>query len=852
MAMKNTNTTDKLPCMLSLKIMTNAPNPDNSLSSIKKNKNPAKANSKVMPRCLCFAWPSTKKRALVDLLEGVRFPLCPYICEFIFSITMEVGSNSFGDPLSGGGGNIDTGEEDIWGLSLRATDLAGSDLTRVDASGKLTGVNTYGIGDVDTLEERLSAIETVTSGIEVSDGYIVGPEHIITGTTSSVYRYCTTPGVDDTIVWMPVGSGSVERWSIETVPGVLDVNIGGGLSSLTGTPAYCHRVSLVNGTTPVIVTSAGGTFHVANDDGLLIGGALVSVYDDNIGASYGPVQSFSDHIDRFYIAHKGDGIALRSSATKAFVVDFDIPAQGTFNDISTCIVVTPTFTYRLLGFAASGGFGVVQCDGDTMVNIPSLEVLGPGGVTEAIKLLPRTIGGVATCFYVRGDSFGDVYFGNIDLTEAGGVASGVYSSTGGYVSTRGGSVLSVDAWVIPDTEYIGVVYNLSGTGASGGVYFLLLDGSNSVSLIQEIASTEISPSNGLMLHGQNKTVTLMGGSSEVVVYHLYTNINFRSAVGFGDSITVDGDVNVAGNVIGDGDATFTGAVGTGQLTGSGGASFVGVVFTRGLSNLTPGVLEIGVPGGLTTSVAIGSSSIHTNALGNLGVVGELDFTTISLASQQVIDHVNLLNRGVLTHAQLDADIGTLQTDVGTLQTNQGTLISDVFNLQTDVGILQTDVGNVEVDVGFLQTDVQDLQTDVGTLQTDVTNLEAMNVIGGIYTPVNSAYVGCGVGVGNTDCRWSRVADTVFVSGRVTMATDATVAPTIRSFEIDLPVASVFVTGYKNCSGVVQVHQNGGAIIPYAGHIIGIITKNTASISLDESLPASTTWIAHFQLSYEVI
>lgn len=114
---------------------------------------------------------------------------------------------------------------------------------------------------------------------------------------------------------------------------------------------------------------------------------------------------------------------------------------------------------------------------------------------------------------------------------------------------------------------------------------------------------------------------------------------------------------------------------------------------------------------------------------------------------------------------------------------------------------------------------------------------------GTYSPTRSAEANLDANVTMLQAQYLRVGATVTVSGRFTA--DPTLAATITSFEIDLPVASN-IGAAEDVAGVAFC----GSIAAQGAEIIGVAANNTAKIQWISGDITSQTW--SFTFTYQVI
>lgn len=116
-------------------------------------------------------------------------------------------------------------------------------------------------------------------------------------------------------------------------------------------------------------------------------------------------------------------------------------------------------------------------------------------------------------------------------------------------------------------------------------------------------------------------------------------------------------------------------------------------------------------------------------------------------------------------------------------------------------------------------------------------------ISGTYTPTRSAETNLDSNVTMTEAQYMQVGDVVTVSGRFTA--DPTLAATVTSFEIDLPVASN-IGAVEDLAGTAFC----GAIAGMGAEILGVVANNTAKIQWISSDIASQSW--SYSFTYQVI
>jgi len=118
-----------------------------------------------------------------------------------------------------------------------------------------------------------------------------------------------------------------------------------------------------------------------------------------------------------------------------------------------------------------------------------------------------------------------------------------------------------------------------------------------------------------------------------------------------------------------------------------------------------------------------------------------------------------------------------------------------------------------------------------------------NVRSGVYTPTRSAEANLDANVTMSEAQWSRVRNTVTVSGRFTA--NPTLAATATSFELTLPVASN-IGAVEDAAGVAFC----GSIVSQGGEVIGVVANDTAKIQWISGDVTEQLWSYIF--SYQVI
>lgn len=113
---------------------------------------------------------------------------------------------------------------------------------------------------------------------------------------------------------------------------------------------------------------------------------------------------------------------------------------------------------------------------------------------------------------------------------------------------------------------------------------------------------------------------------------------------------------------------------------------------------------------------------------------------------------------------------------------------------------------------------------------------------GVYTPTRSAEVNMDAEVTMSEAQYSRVGNTVTVSGRFTA--DPTLTATTSSFEIILPIASN-IGAAEDVAGTAFC----GSIVSMGAEIIGVVANDTAKILWKASDVTSQIW--SYTFSYQV-
>ena len=123
------------------------------------------------------------------------------------------------------------------------------------------------------------------------------------------------------------------------------------------------------------------------------------------------------------------------------------------------------------------------------------------------------------------------------------------------------------------------------------------------------------------------------------------------------------------------------------------------------------------------------------------------------------------------------------------------------------------------------------------------NTAGGNVTWGVYTPTRSAEANLDANVTPSEAQYTRVGNTVTVSGRFTA--DPTLTATATSFELTLPVSSN-IGAVEDAAGVAFC----GAIAGMGAAITGSVANNTAVFSWVSSDVTSQSW--SYTYSYQVI
>lgn len=120
---------------------------------------------------------------------------------------------------------------------------------------------------------------------------------------------------------------------------------------------------------------------------------------------------------------------------------------------------------------------------------------------------------------------------------------------------------------------------------------------------------------------------------------------------------------------------------------------------------------------------------------------------------------------------------------------------------------------------------------------------AIELAAGTYTPTRSAEANMDANVTMFEAQYMRVGATVTVSGRFTA--DPTLAATVTSFEMTLPVASN-IGAVEDCAGTAFC----GAVAGMGAQISGVVANDTMKVAWISSDITSQSW--SFTATYQVI
>jgi len=119
----------------------------------------------------------------------------------------------------------------------------------------------------------------------------------------------------------------------------------------------------------------------------------------------------------------------------------------------------------------------------------------------------------------------------------------------------------------------------------------------------------------------------------------------------------------------------------------------------------------------------------------------------------------------------------------------------------------------------------------------------LTLVSDVYTPTITAEVNLDATTNVTQAQYSRVGNTVVVSGRFNA--NPTSIATVTSFEIYLPVASN-IGAVNDCAGVAF----SGSIAGMGAEIIGVVANDTAKIQWISGDVAAQDW--SYTFIYRVI
>lgn len=159
-----------------------------------------------------------------------------------------------------------------------------------------------------------------------------------------------------------------------------------------------------------------------------------------------------------------------------------------------------------------------------------------------------------------------------------------------------------------------------------------------------------------------------------------------------------------------------------------------------------------------------------------GTVWQVEGYRLSIAEQQTLDWVNILNKPTTfpptnhTHSTYESQILALQNDVDTAELDIDNLQTAIVLVQTDVSTLQTDITTLEIsDIALLQTTLDGLQDDIDLFAGDdwgtqvVEKTSAFTGNGTLATPLGLA----DNAVTNTKIADGSISTTKIMDGQIT-------------------------------------------------------------------------------------